>query len=323
MAARQLAKILDKFSGKKILVIGDSMLDKYIWGEVSRISPEAPVQVVEVQRESYAAGGAANVAMNAAVLGGQVSLVSITGNDESRNMLISMLKVKGINTDGMFVESDKPTTLKMRVMGRSQQLLRVDYEKRAHAHPDIERALLALLTKTTDSCDAIIVSDYAKGVITKHIMDFLISSAHRGKIVVVDPKPQHKELYKGATVITPNHAEACQLAHVEVENGENIENIGKQLVKEMDANIILTRGERGISVFEKGMQAISIPAQAKEVYDVTGAGDTVVATVALALASGAELKEAALLANHAAGVKVGKIGTSAVSREELRKSLEQ
>src|SRR3989338_379656 len=153
----QMAKVLDGFEGKRIIVLGDSMLDKYIWGEVSRISPEAPVQVVEVQKESYAAGGAANVAMNAAVLGGKVSLVSITGNDESRNVLISMLKASGINTEGMLIESGKPTTMKMRVMGRSQQLLRVDYERRMRMHPAVEKKIIALLSKKLGECDALVV----------------------------------------------------------------------------------------------------------------------------------------------------------------------
>ncbi len=324
MQHTQLKKVLGSFPGKCIIVIGDSMLDKYIWGEVSRISPEAPVQVVEVQRESYAAGGAANVAMNAAVLGGKVSLVSITGNDDSRNALIGILQARGIETEGMLIENDKPTTVKMRVMGRSQQLLRVDYEKRTHVHPDVEKKIIALVSKKLDECDALVVSDYAKGVITEKVMAFLIKiSKEKKKVLVVDPKPQHKMLYKGATVITPNHAEACQMANAEVENGESIEKVGRQLVKEMGASIILTRGEKGMSVFEKDAPTVSIPTQAKEVYDVTGAGDTVVATIALALASGAQLKDAAVLANHAAGVKVGKIGTSAVSMEELRQSLEQ
>jgi len=319
----KLSSLLDKFAGKKIIVLGDSMLDKYIWGEVSRISPEAPVQVIDVHRESFSPGGAANVAMNAAILGGEVSLMGITGNDDARTLLLNMLRSKGIAVDGMIIEHDKPTTLKMRIMGRSQQLLRVDYEKRSHAHPEIEKQLIEYLTSHIDSADAIIVSDYAKGVITKKTMETLIALAHKKKkVVVVDPKPQNKKLYKGASVITPNHAEACQLANSEIENGESIISIGEELVKDLDTNIVLTRGEKGMSVFEKGKEAVHIPTQAKEVYDVTGAGDTVVATIALALACGASVHDAALLANHAAGVKVAKIGTSSVSREEIKYSLE-
>ena len=317
------SEILQKFNGKRIIVIGDCMLDKYIWGDVSRISPEAPVQIIEVQKESFAAGGSANVAMNAAVLGAKVLMVGITGKDEGREQLIFILKEKGIDVSGMFIEDDKPTTLKVRIMGRSQQLLRVDYEKRAHAHPDIEKKILAFVEDKMKEADAVIVSDYAKGVVTKKLMAELIQKAKKqGVIVVIDPKPQHRALYKGATVITPNHLEACQMANAEVGNGEEIEEIGRSLSKELDASILLTRGERGMSLFEKERASLTIPALAKEVYDVTGAGDTVVATLALSLCAGASMKDAAILANHAAGIKVGKIGTSTISMQELKKSLQ-
>jgi len=315
--------LLEKFKGKNIIVIGDCMLDKYIWGEVSRISPEAPVQVIDVQKETYAAGGAANVAMNASALGAKVSMVGITGDDEGRRLLLGVLKDKDVEIRGLMIEEDKPTTVKMRIMGRSQQLLRVDYEKRVHAHPKIEKQLLSFVMERLPESDAIIVSDYAKGVVTKKLISTIIDEARKkGKIVVVDPKPQHKSLYKGATVITPNHLEACQMANSEVVNGEEIKEIGKRLSSELETAILLTRGEKGMSLFEKSGDSVTIPAQAKEVYDVTGAGDTVVATIALALSSGASMKEAAILANHAAGIKVGKIGTSTVSVEEIRKSLD-
>ncbi len=317
-----LLKVLDKFWGKRIVVIGDCMLDKYIWGEVSRISPEAPVQVIDVQRETYAPGGAANVAMNAAALGAKVSMVGVTGNDDARKVLLLSLKEKGIDVQGMRIEDDKPTTLKMRVMGRNQQLLRVDYEKRAHVHSDIEGQLAAFLVKKISESDAIVVSDYAKGVITRKLMETIIAAARKyGKPLIIDPKPQHKGLYKGATVITPNHLEACQMAGVEPNNGDDMEKVGARLAKELGSHVLLTRGEKGMSLFEKGKRVVSIPAQAKEVYDVTGAGDTVVAAFAVSLAAGSTLLDAAILANHAAGVKVGKIGTSTVTREEIKKSL--
>ena len=317
-----LLKIVEKFHGKRIMVIGDSMLDKYIWGEVLRISPEAPVQVLDVQKETYAPGGATNVAMNAAALGAKVSMMGITGNDDARKTLLKMLEEKGIATRDMLIEEDKPTTLKVRIMGRGQRLLRVDYEKRTHAHPETEKEFVAMLMREMDNADAVIISDYAKGVVTKKLMEVLISAAKKkGKIVVVDPKPQHKALYKGATVITPNHAEACQMANAELDNGDEMDKIGNRLSGELDAHILLTRGEKGMSLYEKGKPIVTIPAQAKEVYDVTGAGDTVVSAVAIALAAGASLKDAAVIANHAAGIKVGKIGTSTVSIDELRGSL--
>ncbi|HII64205.1 TPA: D-glycero-beta-D-manno-heptose-7-phosphate kinase [Candidatus Woesearchaeota archaeon] len=317
-----LQKILDRFRGKRIMVIGDSMLDKYVWGEVSRISPEAPVQVVDVQRESYAPGGATNVAMNAAALGARVRMMGITGDDEARKVLLRLLEEDGISVEGMLIEKDKPTTLKMRVMARSQQLLRVDYEKRAHSHPEIEKRLIAAVAESVDGTDAIIISDYAKGVVTKKLMETLLGMARKeGKIVIIDPKPQHKGLYKGATLITPNHAEACQMADAELDNGDGVEEMGRKLAKELDAHILLTRGEKGMSLCRKDGGVVTIPARAKEVYDVTGAGDTVVAAAAIALAAGASFEDAASIANHAAGIKVGKIGTSTVTVEELRQSL--
>ncbi len=317
-----LLAVLERFRGKRIIVLGDCMLDKYIWGEAMRISPEAPVQVIDVQKETYSPGGAANVAMNAAALGAEVFMVGILGNDEARKVLLDSLSQKKISTRGMLIEDEKPTTLKVRIMGKGQQLLRVDYEKRAHAHPKIEEKMMEFFSLMIKDIDAIIISDYAKGVITPTLMRHVMELARIwGKIVIVDPKPQHKALYKGATVITPNHAEACQMASVEIHNGDSIEDIGRQLVGELDSSILLTRGEKGMSLFEKDSKTVSIPTQAREVYDVTGAGDTVVATLALALATGADLKDAALLANHAAGIKVGKVGTSTVTAEEISQSL--
>src|SRR3989344_4142039 len=177
-----LQKILDRFRGKRVMVIGDSMLDKYVWGEVSRISPEAPVQVVDVQRESYAPGGATNVAMNAAALGARVRMMGITGDDEARKVLLRLLEEGGISVEGMLIEKDKPTTLKMRVMARSQQLLRVDYEKRAHSHPEIEKRLIAAVAESVDGTDAIIISDYAKGVVTKKLMETLLGMARKERL---------------------------------------------------------------------------------------------------------------------------------------------
>lgn len=321
---KQLIPLLEKFKGKKVVVVGDIMLDKYIWGEVSRISPEAPVQVVHVQKESFSPGGAANVATNAASLKGEVHMVGMTGDDVEREILLTELKTNNVNTDGVFSDKDKPTIMKMRVMGRSQQLLRVDYEKKEHLCPDVEQKIREHLDKIIKESDVVIISDYAKGVVSEKVIKFVIDESKRhGKPVVVDPKPQNKERYKGATLITPNHAEACQMAGVEIDNDERIHKIGEALMDELDTSILLTRGEKGMSVFDEGKDVVTISTKAKEVYDVTGAGDTVVATAALALAAGASTKEAAILANHAAGIKVGKIGTSSITVKELADSLSQ
>lgn len=319
---QRLLNLLEQFKDKKILVVGDIMLDKYIWGEVSRISPEAPVQVVNVMRESYAPGGASNVASNASALNGKVFVAGIAGNDEAKNILIEELKKRGINTDGIFIDNDKPTIQKVRIVGRGQQLLRVDYEKKEHVHQNIERSMIAFLEKIINDVDVIVVSDYAKGVITPVICSKLIQAAKdNNKAIIVDPKPKHRDLYADATLITPNNAEASEMASVE-DGDEAVFEIGARLLRHLNANVLITRGEKGMSLFEKDNSVTHIPAKAKEVYSIIGAGDTVVATIALSIASGASLREAATLANIAAGIKVGKIGTSSVSIEEIKKEIE-
>jgi len=325
MDKSRLLRIIGQFKGKKILVIGGIMLDKYIWGEVSRISPEAPVQVVNVLRESYAPGGAANVANNIAALNAKAFMVGIVGNDNAKDSLISELEKREIDVEGIFTEKNKPTIQKVRVIGRSQQLLRFDYEEKGYVNADTEKNILDFILGKIDGADAVIVSDYAKGVITKNLMEKIIKiSMEKNKIVIVDPKPRHKDFYKNSTLITPNHTEAHQMTNLEEE--ENTDNdagkMGKRLIKELNSNVLITRGEKGMSLFEKNGEITHIPAYAKEVYDIVGAGDTSVAFLTLALASGASFKEGAIIANHAAGITVGKIGTSTVSIEELRESIE-
>lgn len=320
---QRLLKILDNFKNKKILVIGDIMLDKYIWGDVSRISPEAPVQVVNVLKETYETGGAANVANNIAALDGKSFMVGIAGNDEPKKILLEELEKKGIDVQGIFLDKDKPTTQKIRILGRSQQLLRVDYEKKEHAHKSIEDSMIKFLEKNIKETDVVVISDYAKGVITPEVCGKAIEMAKKcNKPVIVDPKPKHKHLYSNVDLITPNNAEAVEMTNIEDGSDEAVAEIGCSLLKYLNSNVLITRGEKGMSLFEKDGSITSIPAKAKEVYSLIGAGDTVVATIALAAASGADLKEAAFLANIAAGIKVGKIGTASVSVEEIRKELE-
>lgn len=320
---QRLLKLLEQFKNKKILVVGDIMLDKYIWGDVSRISPEAPVQVVNVVRESYAPGGASNVASNAAALNGNVFMAGIAGNDEAKNILLGELKKRGINTSGIFIDKDKPTIQKVRIVGRGQQLLRVDYEKKEHVHKDIEQSMLEFLEKNIREIDAAVISDYAKGVITPEISSKLVQLAKQhNKMIIVDPKPEHRDLYSNVTIITPNNAEASQMAGIEDGSDDTVLEIGFKLSKYLNTNVLITRSEKGMSLFEKDGSVTHIPAKAREVYSIIGAGDTVVAAIALALASGADLKEAATLANIAAGIKVGKIGTASVSIDEIKKEIE-
>ncbi len=322
MDKAKLLKIIENFKNKKILVVGDIMLDKYIWGEVSRISPEAPVQVVNVLKETYEAGGAANVANNVSALTGKAFMVGIAGNDEAKNILLEELNKKKIDVEGIFIDIDKPTTQKVRIIGKSQQLLRVDYEKKEHVHKDMEDRMIAFFNKIIRQVDIAVVSDYAKGVITPIICNKLIQIAKDNKKeIIVDPKPKHKDLYVNATLITPNNAEASEMTNIE-DGDESVLGMGAKLLKYLNANVLITRGEKGMSLFEKDGSVTNIPAKAKEVYSIIGAGDTVVATTALAVASGADLKEAAMLANIAAGIKVGKIGTASVSIEEIKREIE-
>ena len=319
---QRLLKILEQFKNKKILVVGDIMLDKYIWGEVSRISPEAPVQIVHAQKETYAPGGASNVASNASALNGKVYIVGIAGDDEAKDVLLKELKIKEINTDGIFIDNEKPTIQKVRIIGRSQQLLRVDYEKKEHVHKDIEHSIIKFLELMIKDVDVVVISDYAKGVITPSICSRLIEISNSyNKAVIVDPKPKHKDIYSNATLITPNNAEASEMTNIE-DGDDAVLEMGSKLMKQLNSNVLVTQGEKGMSLFEKDGKITHIPAKAKEVYSLIGAGDTVVATIALALASDANLEEAATLANIAAGIKVGKIGTASVSIDEIKRELE-
>jgi len=307
----ELLSIPGKFKGKNILIIGDIMLDKYIFGKVERISPEAPVQILDVQKEEFVPGGAANVANNIASLNGNALMVGIIGDDNEANILKKELKKRNINTEGIFIDNQKPTTQKVRVLGQKQQLLRIDYEKREYINKEIENKIIDFVKNKKD-IQAIIVSDYAKGVITENLLNEIKSL---NKTLIVDPKPKNMKFYKDVTLVTPNIKEAKEMT-----KKEDINEIGKQLQEQLNTQILITRGKDGMSLFEK--EITNIPTKAKEVYDVSGAGDTVVATLTLALTAGASLKQAATLANHAAGITVGKLGTSTVTTDEIKESLE-
>ncbi len=299
------------------------MVDEYIWGSVSRLSPEAPVPVVEVKAESFRLGGASNVAANIQSLGGSAVLVGVVGSDLPGERLIQEIEAAGMKSDGVVIDRTRPTTIKTRVVAGSQQIVRFDRESIADLSKEAADRVLEMVTTQLADVDAVLISDYAKGVICKRIARQIISLARRcRKIVVVDPKVHHFSLYKGATVITPNHHEALAFARLPAWGQEDLLAVaGKELLQKLEVQAILvTRGEAGMSLFEDG-RATHIPAVTKEVYDVTGAGDTVLAALAMAMASGASLREAAFIANHAAGVVVGRAGTATISREELLTAL--
>jgi rfaE bifunctional protein kinase chain/domain len=311
---QRLFNLIEKFKNSRLVVLGDLMLDKYIWGEVSRISPEAPVPVVEVKRDTSCLGGAGNVAYNLESLGSKPILVGVVGDDEPGRWI----KSHAADGRGIFIEPNRPTTVKTRIIAHHQQVVRVDLEKRAPLPESLEKAILNLLARL--AFDGLIISDYNKGLIKESLLQSVLALAKKkGFPVFVDPKVEHFQLFSPITLITPNHHEAERIVRHECHSNEQVEEAGREIFSLIDTRyIILKRGEQGMTVFEKGQKPIHIPTVAREVFDVTGAGDTVIATASLALVAGATIQEAAILANAAAGIVVGKIGTAAVTPEELK-----
>lgn len=314
-------EIIDKFKGKSVAIIGDVMLDKYIWGEVERISPEAPVPIVSVNKENYVPGGAANVANNISAFGAKAYLVGIVGKDEAKKILENELKKNKISSS--LIEDVRPTIQKVRVIVQNQQLLRIDYEDKKYIEEHVESKIIDLIEKIK-KIDVIIISDYGKGIITKNLIKYIVKFAHERKIkVVVDPKPKHTDYYKDVDVITPNTKEAMEMTKMSVSSERDIEEIGFCLYEKINSNIIITRGKDGMTLIKKDKTKYNIPTKVKEVFDVSGAGDTVVALLALCLSSGCDLYDAAYIANHAAGIVVGKIGTATTNVDELKLSIEE
>jgi len=310
---KKMQKIVQNFKDKRVLVLGDIMLDKYIWGHVIRISPEAPVPVVEVKKDTSCFGGAGNASYNLESLGAFPLLVGVIGNDPEGEWIKKNIP----DSRGVFTDKKRPTTVKIRIIAHHQQVVRVDYEKANPISTQIEEKIFDFIR--TEKYDGILISDYNKGLLTKTLMEKVLSFAKKKKIpVFVDPKVKHFHLFSPVTLITPNHFEAEKIVHHECYTDAQAEKVCQKILTRISARyIILKRGEQGMTVFEKGKKAIHIPTIAKEVFDVTGAGDTVNATAALALLSGASILEAAVLANTAAGIVVGKIGTATITPEEL------
>lgn len=315
-------KILDSFKGKNIAVIGDLMLDKYIIGKVERISPEAPIPIVAVESERYALGGSANVGANISTLGGNAFLLGVLGDDEAGRHLIDKARERDIDCSAIICDKAKTTIQKIRVLGQSQQLLRIDYEDGSYIEPNIAEAFLEKL-KQISQLNAIIISDYAKGTLTKELVHSITEYAKSMNIpVIVDPKPAHADFYNNVSLITPNLKEAREISHSPAKSEAELERCGSILQSKYNCDVIITTGSKGMSVFALNKEAKHIPTLATEVFDVSGAGDTVISTLALAICCGATLVEAADLANHAAGIKVSKLGTAPVHLAELKKSLQ-
>jgi len=311
--------LLSRFAGRTVIVIGDLMLDHFVIGGVDRISPEAPVPVVRFEQETWRLGGAANVAHNAAALGAQVHAIGLTGKDEAAATLRAGLERLGIGASGLVEDPQRRTTRKLRVVTtRNQQVARIDYEDDREANGPIEAALVSQIDALCSSADAVIVSDYLKGGVSTGVASAAIAAARRRGIpLLVDPKVPHIDYYAGATVITPNHHEAAAVAHMRIRSGDEAIAAARRFRERARCDsVLITRGEHGMTLLGPAEEA-QLAAEAREVADVTGAGDTVVATMALALAAGASLVEAARLANRAAGIVVGKFGAATVSIGEL------
>lgn len=317
-----MKEIFKKFNNTGILVIGDLMVDRYIWGKVRRISPEAPVPVVEITDEDLLLGGAANVAHNVMSLGGKVYLAGAIGRDDTGKILINKLHEKGFNTDGVIIDGTRPTTVKTRVIAHSQQVVRFDKEIKS----DISQSTMSMLLEYVKSClpkvKGIIISDYCKGLVTKKLIKKILELTGPRVFVATDPKIGHFDYYKGLSLITPNINEASFGSGIDITDSKTMVAAGKQLLKKLQCNaVILTRGDEGMTVFEKSGRITNIPTCAREVYDVSGAGDTVIATLTLCHAAGTKLKDAAIIANHAAGIVVGKMGTAVTTQKEILKSM--
>lgn len=319
----RLIEIISKFKDVPIAVAGDMILDRFIWGRVERISPEAPVPVIEITNETIHLGGAANVASNLVSLGARPVPVGVIGADEAGRALVGEFERLGIDPRGVVSQESRVTTVKTRIVAHHQQICRADRESRTPVVGDTLKKLLEIATEIVPRCAAVILSDYMKGLLVAPLVDCLVDNARKRELfLAVDPKADDFCAYRGASIITPNKREAERASGLRIVDDQSLVKAGNKLLEKTGAeHLLITRGEEGMTLIEKG-QHFHLPTLAREVFDVTGAGDTVIATLTLAVAAGATVREAADLANHAAGIVVGKVGTAAATTEELRASLE-
>ncbi|MDR2772310.1 MAG: D-glycero-beta-D-manno-heptose-7-phosphate kinase [Elusimicrobiota bacterium] len=326
ISKNKLFDLLSSFKRQKIAVIGDTMVDLFIWGSVKRISPEAPVPIVEVSKESQTLGGAGNVAANIAALGGTAYLVSAMGNDSSSDLLVRLLEEKNISSKYLVEDSDKPTITKTRIIAASQQVVRVDKEIKGEPSPDAQEKILINIEEIIPKSDGVIISDYGKGVVGDNVLRKAIELSRKHKIPIsVDPKLDNFKKYYGVTTITPNTKEAIEgMKASNIEMDTDIAELGKKILEFINSDsVLITRSEKGMMLIEAGGKVTNIPTRAREVYDVTGAGDTVISTMTLALAAGADFLSAAEISNFAAGIVVAKIGTATASPKEIQSAIEE
>jgi rfaE bifunctional protein kinase chain/domain len=314
---------ITKFGKCRILVIGDLMIDEYLWGDVDRISPEAPVPVVAVKKEESTLGGSGNVINNLAALGAKVFAAGVIGTGRNGNILLKRLGSLGIDSRGVVQEHGRPTTRKTRIIAAHQHVLRIDRETKKDVSGETMDRIAQFIEKAIKETDIVIISDYGKGLITKALMKKVVVLARKHKkVIIADPKGIDYSKYSGVTLITPNRKEAALAAGVEITDNASLIKAGAKIIKSAGIeNLLITCGKDGMTLFERGKKPYKIKAEARQVFDVSGAGDTVVAVMALALASGGSFRDAASVANTAAGIVVGKVGTATVSVQELTAAL--
>lgn len=317
LTRHRIAEVVNGFSGHTILVIGDFILDEFVWGSVRRISPEAPVPVVDITKETYCLGGAGNVVANIRSLGGKAIPAGIVGNDKAGQQIISLLQTIGADSP-VFHQDERPTTRKTRIVAHGQHVVRTDRESKKPISPEICGSLSNDISVYLPWVSAVVVSDYNKGVITHDLLSRILPEAKKRRLpIFLDPKVPNSEHYRSVTVMTPNRLEAELLTGVTIEDHRTLELAGRKLLRKFDCEYaLITRGEFGMSLFSNS-DSYHLPTFAREVFDVTGAGDTVISALALSSAAGATMREAAIIANHAAGIAVGKIGTAAVRQIDL------
>ncbi len=320
-----MKKLLARMSRARVVVAGDLILDSYVWGKVRRISPEAPVPVVEVEKMDYRLGGAANVAAGVAALGAAVTLVGIVGPGIHGRGMMSLIEEKGIPSDGVFIDKSRPTTLKTRVIAHGQQVVRYDREICDAPSRSVENRMAGFLADAISKKSVVILSDYDKGVFRGPFARKVLKiAAEAGAKVAVDPKVGNVKRFAGAFVITPNHREASQVAGFPIDTEKDVKRAGNILVKKLRcSNVLITKGKAGMSLCRDGKPPVHVPTVARHVFDVTGAGDTAIAVLSTAIAAGGSIEQAMWLANAAAGVTVGKVGTATVSIAEIEQQLRE
>ena len=313
----RVTEILHALRDRNIVVLGDVMLDEFVWGDVTRISPEAPVPVVDVRRESVHLGGAANVLANLVALGARGTVVGVVGNDGAGKRLRNGLRELGTD-DNLIVDDVRPSTIKTRIIAHSQLVVRADRESRTPVSSQIEEQIVGRLKDAVQDADAFVVSDYDKGVVTPRILGEILPFAYERVPVLIDPKLRNFNFYRPATLVTPNHHEALRMSDSEDHSDDGSHHAASMIRKKLGCDaVLITRGDRGMMLLEADGEPVYVNTAAREVYDVTGAGDTVIAALAGALAAGTNMIEAASLANHAAGIVVGKVGTATATADEL------